>query len=141
LQNQGFFVIEDDFLMRFAATEKQERSDVKTFTAMNENEAIEQLQQTQLDLAFMDIVKSALVDDHMISAIRADPKLRELFTSSANQIVRLTSKAMGQEKQKIIYIGADNDLINAAITWSASNHTASLCTMKKAPRIFIRGAF
>jgi signal transduction histidine kinase/DNA-binding response OmpR family regulator/CHASE3 domain sensor protein len=123
LLNRKILVVDDDLRNLFVMTDALERCGAQISTAINGRKAIEQLQQTQFDMVFMDIMMPELDGYQTISAIRSDPRIQQ------TKIVALTAKAMPQDKQKIMEIGADDylskpvdyqNLINVAIFWSNS---------------------
>ncbi|MBC3872698.1 response regulator [Undibacterium flavidum] len=123
LEKIHILVVDDDLRNLFVITQALEQNGAKVDTAVNGRQALEMLEKNPVDLVFMDIMMPEMDGFKTIEAVRATPHIAH------TRIVALTAKAMLQDRQKIIEVGANDylskpvdydDLIRVAIQWSST---------------------
>lgn len=121
LENKHILVVDDDLRNLFVITQALEQNGAKVGTAVNGRQALEMLEKNPVDLIFMDIMMPEMDGFETISTIRSKPHISHI------RIVALTAKAMLQDRQKIIEVGANDylskpvdydDLIHIAVQWT-----------------------
>lgn len=125
LAHKKILVIDDDPRNLFVITAALEQNQACIFNALNGKRGLEILLSQSIDLVITDIMMPEMDGYETIAAIRSDPKL------FAIPIIALTAKAMPEDKQNILEIGADDYLAkpvdydvlcNMAGFWSSNKH-------------------
>ena len=104
LDGRTVLLVEDDVRNIFALTSVFEPLGVKLEIARNGREALDKLQQMEVDLVLMDIMMPEMDGLTAMRHIRAEPKWRNL------SIIALTAKAMADDRDHCLEAGA-NDYI------------------------------
>ncbi|MFZ6862946.1 response regulator [Undibacterium sp. Ji67W] len=120
LAGHTILVVDDDPRNLFAVTAALEQHGAKVLCAINGKLALNMLDKNGVDLILMDIMMPEMDGFQVIAAVRSNLNLAEI------PIVALTAKAMPQDKQRIIEVGANDylskpvdfdDLINISKKW------------------------
>ena len=104
LAGHTILVVDDDPRNLFAVTAALEQYGAKVICAINGKLALNLLEKNGVDLILMDIMMPEMDGFEVIAAVRANPHLLDI------PIVALTAKAMPQDKQKILEVGANDYL-------------------------------
>jgi len=116
-------VVDDDPRNLFAVTAALEQHGAKVLCAINGKLALSMLDKNGVDLILMDIMMPEMDGFQVIAAVRSNLNLAEI------PIVALTAKAMPQDRQRIMEVGANDylskpvdfdDLINISKKWVSS---------------------
>ena len=109
LENRNILVVDDDIRNVFALTSALEGYGAQISVARNGREALEKVTTGgELDLVLMDIMMPEMDGYEAITRIRANKKFDQL------PIIALTAKAMSDDKEKCIAVGA-NDYLSKPI--------------------------
>ena len=123
LAGQTILVVDDDPRNLFAVTAALEQHGAKVLCAINGKLALSMLDKNGVDLILMDIMMPEMDGFQVIAAVRSNLNLAEI------PIIALTAKAMPQDKQRIMEVGANDylskpvdfdDLINMSKKWISS---------------------
>ena len=123
LAGQSILVVDDDPRNLFAVTAALEQHGAKVLCAISGKLALAMLDKEGVDLILMDIMMPEMDGYEVIAAVRANAQLSEI------PIIALTAKAMPQDKQKILDVGANDylskpvdfdDLIHLSKKWISS---------------------
>ncbi|MEA3352560.1 MAG: response regulator, partial [Campylobacterota bacterium] len=105
LKGKKILVADDDMRNTFILVEILEDINAQVLTAANGKEALEQLQNnTDVDLILMDIMMPVMDGYEAIGLIKDNDLLKDI------PIIALTAKAMQQDRQKCLDVGADDFL-------------------------------
>jgi CheY-like chemotaxis protein len=105
LEGRQILVVDDDVRNIFALTSVLENFGARLTVARNGREALEKLEQmAEIDLVLMDIMMPEMDGYEAITRIRAQKKYDELA------IIALTAKAMKDDKERCIAVGANDYL-------------------------------
>ena len=126
LKNINILVVDDDIKNIFVLDNILNEYNANVFTSYNGKEAIETLKNNNhIDIVLMDIMMPVMNGYEAIETIRADDKLKNI------PIIAVTAKAMKEDKEKCISIGADDfvskpfdmdALISLVKVWSDKKH-------------------
>lgn len=126
LSDISVLVVDDDIKNIFVLDNVLNESNAKVFTAYNGKEAIEQLKANkEIDIVLMDIMMPVMDGYEAIKVIRADDELKNI------PIIAVTAKAMKEDRDKCISLGADDfvskpidmdALISLVKVWSDKKH-------------------
>ncbi len=121
LKGKNILVVDDDTRNLFVVTSSLEQQSANVDTALNGKQALLKLQEKPYDLVFMDIMMPEMNGYEAIEQIRADKKISQI------PIVVLTAKALSEDKEKSLRLGANDfltkpldhdNLINVATIWT-----------------------
>lgn len=126
LRGTNILIVDDDIKNIFVLDAALKEFKATTHTAFNGQEALDFLEQnSDIDLILMDIMMPIMDGYEAIKAIREDSKLKHL------PIIAVTAKAMKEDREKCIQLGADdylskpidiNILGNLIKVWSKKKH-------------------
>ena len=120
LAGYTILVVDDDPRNLFAVTAALEQYGAKVICAINGKLALSLLEKNGVDLILMDIMMPEMDGFEVITAVRANQNLAGI------PIIALTAKAMPQDKQRILDVGANDylskpvdfeDLISISKKW------------------------
>ena len=120
LAGHAILIVDDDPRNLFAVTAALEQHGAKVLCAINGRLALSILEKEGVDLILMDIMMPEMDGFEVIAAVRKNHLLADI------PIVALTAKAMPQDKQRILDVGANDylskpvdfdDLINMSKKW------------------------
>lgn len=126
LSETNILIVDDDIKNIFVLDAALKEFDANTFTAFNGKEALELLEKNnKIDLILMDIMMPVMNGYEAMEKIREDKKLKDI------PIIAVTAKAMKEDREKCISLGADdymskpidlNILGNLIKVWSSKKH-------------------
>lgn len=126
LKDTNILIVDDDIKNIFVLDAALKEFEANTFTAFNGQEAIDFLKQnSQIDLILMDIMMPVMNGYEAMEKIREDASLKHI------PIIAVTAKAMKEDREKCISLGADdymskpidlNILGNLIKVWSTKKH-------------------
>ncbi|UTJ07868.1 response regulator [Arcobacter roscoffensis] len=126
LKDTNILIVDDDIKNIFVLDAALKEFEANTFTAFNGQEAIEFLKQNdKVDLILMDIMMPVMDGYEAMERIREDDSLKHI------PIIAVTAKAMKEDREKCISLGADdymskpidlNILGNLIKVWSTKKH-------------------
>ena len=127
LEGKNILIVDDDIKNIFVLDSALKEFNANTLTAFNGQEAIDILKttNTHIDLILMDIMMPIMNGYEAMEIIRSDYKLKSI------PIIAVTAKAMKEDREKCIKLGADdylskpiniNILANLIKLWSNKNH-------------------
>lgn len=102
LAGKRVLVVDDDIRNIFAMTSLLERHNIIVYSAENGKDAIEVLQDNEVDAVLMDIMMPEMDGYDTMQEIRKVPKFKNL------PILALTAKAMKGDREKCIEAGASD---------------------------------
>lgn len=121
LSGRSILVVDDDPRNLFVITAALEKHGANVNEALNGRRALEKMAYGQPDLVIMDIMMPEMDGHETIKAMRADPRFINI------PVIALTAKASPVDREKALFVGADdylakpadyNVLINMAAAWS-----------------------
>ncbi|MFA9373994.1 MAG: response regulator, partial [Poseidonibacter sp.] len=126
LNGTNILIVDDDIKNIFVLDAALKEFNANTYTAFNGKEALEFLEKNpNVDLVLMDIMMPIMNGYEAIEKIREDEKIKHI------PIITVTAKAMKEDREKCISIGADdylskpidiNILGNLIKLWSRKKH-------------------
>lgn len=126
LENLNILIVDDDIKNIFVLDAALKEFNASTFTAFNGQEAIDLLEEnTNIDLVLMDIMMPIMNGYEAMERIRQNEDLKHI------PIIAVTAKAMKEDREKCISLGADdymskpidlNILGNLIKVWSTKKH-------------------
>ena len=126
LSDKNILIVDDDIKNIFVLDAALKEFEANTYTAFNGQEAIDYLElNPNTHLVLMDIMMPVMNGYEAITSIRANDKLKHI------PIIAVTAKAMKEDREKCINIGADDylskpidiDLLSNLINiWSNKKH-------------------
>ncbi|WP_108060290.1 response regulator [Poseidonibacter lekithochrous] len=126
LSETNILIVDDDIKNIFVLDAALKEFDANTFTAFNGKEALELLEKNNnIDLILMDIMMPVMNGYEAMEKIREDKNLQHI------PIIAVTAKAMKDDREKCISLGADdymskpidlNILGNLIKVWSSKKH-------------------
>ncbi len=126
LEGTNILIVDDDIKNIFVLDAALKEFNASTYTAFNGQEAIEFLEKNdQIDLVLMDIMMPVMNGYEAMEKIRENEKLKSI------PIIAVTAKAMKEDREKCIQLGADdymakpidlNILGNLINVWSKKKH-------------------
>jgi CheY-like chemotaxis protein len=103
IDNLNVLIVDDDIKNIFVLDSALNEYNVNVEIAYNGKEAIEKLRENEsIDIVLMDIMMPVMDGYEAIETIRADEKLKNI------PIIAVTAKAMKEDKEKCMKIGADD---------------------------------
>ena len=126
LKDTNILIVDDDIKNIFVLDAALKEFDANTFTAFNGQEALDFLHENHnIDLILMDIMMPIMDGYEAMEKIREDETLKHI------PIIAVTAKAMKEDREKCINLGADdymskpidlNVLGNLIKVWSTKKH-------------------
>ncbi|ATX80599.1 hypothetical protein Ga0123461_2194 [Mariprofundus aestuarium] len=110
LKGSNILVADDDARNLFVITSALEEHGARVVDAVNGNSALKKLKEEQFDLILMDIMMPEMDGYEAISKIRADDALKDI------PIIVLTAKALKEDREKCLQIGA-NDYLSKPVEY------------------------
>jgi len=103
MEDLTVLIVDDDIKNIFVLDSALNEYNVNVVTAYNGKEAIQRLQENEdIDIVLMDIMMPVMNGYEAIETIREDEKLKNI------PIIAVTAKAMREDKEKCMRIGADD---------------------------------
>ncbi|RXJ86545.1 response regulator [Arcobacter sp. CECT 8985] len=125
LTNKKILIVDDDIKNIFVLDAALKEFNATTFTSFNGQEALDFLQKNSVDLILMDIMMPIMNGYEAMGKIRQNNKTKDI------PIIAVTAKAMKDDREKCIKLGADdylskpidiNILANLIKLWSNKKH-------------------
>ena len=125
LAGKKILVVDDDPRNLFVITAALEQNQATVFNALNGKRALDMLDTVAVDLIITDIMMPEMDGYQTIAAVRNHARFKTI------PIIALTAKAMPEDRQNILEIGADdylskpvdyNVLCNMAALWCSNRH-------------------
>ncbi|RXK00537.1 histidine kinase [Arcobacter sp. CECT 8986] len=125
LSDKKVLIVDDDIKNIFVLDAALKEFNATTFTAFNGQEALDFLDKNQVDLVLMDIMMPVMDGYEAMEKIRENEKIKNI------PIIAVTAKAMKDDREKCIKLGADdylskpidiNILANLIKLWSNKKH-------------------
>ncbi|RXJ93562.1 histidine kinase [Malaciobacter molluscorum] len=125
LSDKKILIVDDDIKNIFVLDAALKEFNATTFTAFNGQEALDFLDKNSVDLILMDIMMPVMDGYEAMERIRNNEKMKNI------PIIAVTAKAMKDDREKCIKLGADdylskpidiNILANLIKLWSNKKH-------------------
>ncbi|PRC91236.1 response regulator [Solimicrobium silvestre] len=124
LTGKSIMVVDDDPRNLFVITAALEQEGARVISAINGLWALELLKKEKVNLMITDIMMPEMDGYQTITAVRANPAFASI------PIIALTAKAMPQDRENILEIGAD-DYLSKPVDYDVLNNMAALWCSKK----------
>ncbi|WP_027002229.1 response regulator [Hugenholtzia roseola] len=102
LSGKRILIVDDDIRNVFVITSALENHEAEIFEALNGQEALNVLEEEEIDLILMDIMMPIMDGYETIKNIRKDERIKHI------PIIAVTAKALKEDRDKCIEAGADD---------------------------------